>query len=249
MDVYDAATANPFSFDYRNKAACLAYEKHLRELRELALDEPIRKGFQFELSLPSTQSTCPDARPSALFASQAPEVKCTLELCLRLSSRLTSRTQVWVADVQPLAGHGHDTIVLEPLETVQVVVKFLQPSMMSIPPVEELGHLDWEMQYTIPEEGAKDEAKIYKELSDVQGKLVPHFYGMHSVSHHCSPRCTLLHSVSLQVITPSGESAWALVLEYVKGVRLHHFVNDIFVDHDHPVDPQNFQRYCNIVSF
>jgi hypothetical protein len=39
------------------------------------------------------------------------------------------------------------------------------------------------MHYTIPEQAAKDEAKIYEELSDVQGKLVPHFYGMHTVSY------------------------------------------------------------------
>jgi len=75
---------------------------------------------------------------------------------------------------------------LEPEEQVQVVVKFLQPSMMSIPLVKELGPFDWQMHYTIPEQAAKDEAKIYEELSDVQGKLVPHFYGMHTASYDCS---------------------------------------------------------------
>jgi hypothetical protein len=39
------------------------------------------------------------------------------------------------------------------------MVKFLQTSMMSIPPVEELGHPYWQVQYTIPEQGAKEEQK------------------------------------------------------------------------------------------
>ena len=190
MDVNDT---NPFPFDYTNEAACLEYENHLRELHQLALDEPIRKGFQFELSLALTPSTHPNARPSALFASNVPQIQCILKLCWRLSNRLSSRTQVWMADVQPLT--GLDRMPVEP--TLQVVVKFLQPSMMSIPPVEELGHVNWQMQYTIPEEGAKDEAKIYDELCGVQGKLVPHFYGMHTVSNYQSPCCTLLHNVSL----------------------------------------------------
>lgn len=84
---------NSFPFEYTNKAACLEYEKHLRKLYELALDEPVQKGFQFELSLTSTPSTYADARAAA-FASQAPETKCSLKLCQRLS-RLSSRAQVW----------------------------------------------------------------------------------------------------------------------------------------------------------
>jgi hypothetical protein len=31
----------PYPFDYTNNAACLEYEKHLWELNELVLDEPI----------------------------------------------------------------------------------------------------------------------------------------------------------------------------------------------------------------
>lgn len=177
MDVYDIQEDYPFPFDYTNRAACLEYEKHLRELNELALDEPIRKGFQFELSLASVPSTCPNARPLAWFASKAPDIKCTLELCQCLSNRLSSPTQVWVANVWPLQG-------VPELEPVQVVVKFMQPSMMSIPPVKELGHPHWQMQYTIPEEAAKEEAEIYEKLSDVRGKSVPHFYGLHTVGHY-----------------------------------------------------------------
>jgi hypothetical protein len=52
----------------------------------------------------------------------------------------------------------------------------------------------------------------------------------------------------LQVITPSGESAWAIVLEYVKGVTVNRLASDTFPDHNHPQD-ENFQRYCNVVSF
>jgi hypothetical protein len=191
MNANDEAKANPFPFDYKSEVACLAYEKHLLELHDLALDDPIRKGIHFDLSLASPPSTCPDARPLAWFADQAPEIKCNLELCQRLSSRRNSYTQVWVADVTPPAG------LIGP-GPVQVVVKFLQPSMMSIPRVEELGHPGWQLQYSIPEQVARDEAEIYGALSDVRGKAVPHFYGLHTVSHH--PSCSSLYyssSVSL----------------------------------------------------
>ena len=40
----------------------------------------------------------------------------------------------------------------------------------------------------------------------------------------------------LQVITPSGESAWAIVLEYVKGVTVNCLASDTFPDHNHPWD-------------
>jgi hypothetical protein len=46
-------------------------------------------------------------------------------------------------------------------------MKFLQPLMMSIPHVKELGHPGWQLQHTIPEQLAKDEATIYEVLSDV----------------------------------------------------------------------------------
>jgi hypothetical protein len=59
-----------------------------------------------------------------------------------------------VANVQLLQG------ILE-LEPVQVVVKFLQPLMMSIPPVEELGQPYWKTQYTNPEQGAKEGGQKY----------------------------------------------------------------------------------------
>jgi hypothetical protein len=39
--------------------------------------------------------------------------------------------------------------------------------MMSIPPIKELGHSHWQMQYTIPEQGAKEEVGIYEKLSNV----------------------------------------------------------------------------------
>jgi hypothetical protein len=45
----------------------------------------------------------------------------------------------------------------------------------------------------------------------------------------------------LQVITPSGESAWAIVLEYVKGVTLNCLASDTFPDHNHPLD-ENFSE-------
>jgi hypothetical protein len=47
----------------------------------------------------------------------------------------------------------------------------------------EFGHPRWQLQYTIPEQAAKDEANIYKVLNDIQGKVILYFYAMHTVIH------------------------------------------------------------------
>jgi hypothetical protein len=76
MDANNEVKANPFPFNYKSEALCLAYEKYLWELHDLALDDPIQKGIQFNLSLASPPSTCLDAQPLAWFADQPPEIMC-----------------------------------------------------------------------------------------------------------------------------------------------------------------------------
>jgi hypothetical protein len=49
------------------------------------------------------------------------------------------------------------------------------------------------------------------------------------------------------VTTPSGELAWVLVLEYIKGVTLNRLAIDLFPDNGQPLDLENFQRYCKMV--
>ena len=49
------------------------------------------------------------------------------------------------------------------------------------------------------------------------------------------------------MITPSGELAWALVLEYVKGATLDRLARDLFPDNKRLLDLENFQRYCGMV--
>jgi hypothetical protein len=118
------------------------------------------------------------------------------------------------------------------------MLKFLQPLIVSIPPVEEMGHPRWQLEYTIQYQN--DWRRMRQKL---RGKIIPHFYGLHEVSpiYHSSPYP--LPSISLQVITPSGQLARVLVLEYVEGVTLDRLARDFFPDNQ-PLDPQNFQRYC-----
>ncbi|KAJ7279071.1 hypothetical protein C8J57DRAFT_153367 [Mycena rebaudengoi] len=79
-----------------------------------------------------------------------------------------------------------------------LVLKIIQPSMCHYPPPDE----SWWANYTNPQDLAGHEAWAYEALQEKKGLCVPYFFGLHTI------------------ITPSGESAWVLVLEYIPGVTL-----------------------------
>jgi len=80
----------------------------------------------------------------------------------------------------------------------RLVLKIIQPSLCPYPRVDDI----WPGNYTFPEHMALQEAWAYNQLKHKQGRFIPYFFGMHTI------------------VTPSGESASALVLEYIPGDTL-----------------------------
>ncbi|KAJ7196569.1 hypothetical protein GGX14DRAFT_321267, partial [Mycena pura] len=76
------------------------------------------------------------------------------------------------------------------------VLKIIQPSMCYLP------HPDdrWLGNYTDPWNLANEEAWAYQNLAQEQGLCIPYFFGIHEIT------------------TPSKESAWVLVLEFIPGI-------------------------------
>ncbi|KAJ7256249.1 hypothetical protein C8J57DRAFT_1517419 [Mycena rebaudengoi] len=79
-----------------------------------------------------------------------------------------------------------------------LVLKIIRPSVCHYPP--------------------PDKAWAYEALQEKQGLCVPYLFGLHTAINDGRP-LTLSFSPA-QIITPSGESAWVLVLEYIPGVTL-----------------------------
>ncbi|KAJ7155142.1 hypothetical protein C8R46DRAFT_1227096 [Mycena filopes] len=79
-----------------------------------------------------------------------------------------------------------------------LVLKIIQPSMSSYPPGDE----SWLGEYTHPEDLAGSEAWAYEAMKSKQGCIIPYFFGLRTI------------------ITPSGEAAWVLILEYIPGRTL-----------------------------
>ncbi|KAJ7664707.1 hypothetical protein B0H17DRAFT_1091696 [Mycena rosella] len=115
-------------------------------------------------------------------------------ISLRLDQPLQSGpdklSQVWTAVGEFPGANG------EPQTTV--VLKIIQPSMCRYPAVDDI----WRDNYIFPEDFAVEEEWAYNHLADKQGLSIPYFFGLHTI------------------ITPSTESAWVLVLEYIPGQTL-----------------------------
>ncbi|KAJ6466353.1 hypothetical protein C8R45DRAFT_1219451 [Mycena sanguinolenta] len=77
-----------------------------------------------------------------------------------------------------------------------LVMKVIQPSLCLRPDSEDLYWFD---AYYDPFDVAHNEAWIYGQLAQIQGLSIPYFFGV------------------FDIMTPSGEAAWALVLEFISG--------------------------------
>ncbi|KAJ7510311.1 hypothetical protein B0H11DRAFT_1958457 [Mycena galericulata] len=88
------------------------------------------------------------------------------------------------------------TAVVEETGTT-LVLKIIQPSMCDYPEADR----PW-TEYMLPQDLATSEAWAYEHIAHKQGCLAPYFFGLHTM------------------ITPSGEAAWVLVLEYIPGLTL-----------------------------
>ncbi|KAK7026637.1 hypothetical protein R3P38DRAFT_2624502 [Favolaschia claudopus] len=86
-------------------------------------------------------------------------------------------------------------------DETQLVLKILQPSICRGIPWD---HRD---EYFDPRDLAHNEAWVYQHLPHIQGTLIPYFFGLSTI------------------VTPCGEEAWVLVLEYIPGLAGHK-IND-----------------------
>ncbi|KAJ7189373.1 hypothetical protein GGX14DRAFT_547119, partial [Mycena pura] len=77
----------------------------------------------------------------------------------------------------------------------RLVLKIIQPSMCRCPEPDD----SWGWEYADPWDLAHKEAWVYRNLAHIQGLVIPYFFGLHTI------------------ITPSQETAWVLVLEFIPG--------------------------------
>ncbi|KAJ7216557.1 hypothetical protein GGX14DRAFT_605197 [Mycena pura] len=82
----------------------------------------------------------------------------------------------------------------------RLVVKIIQPSLCFIP---EPDNIHWCEAYYDPLDLAHNEAWVYQKLAHRQGLSIPYFFGI------------------FDIVTPSGEAAWVLVLEFIQGPTIH----------------------------
>ncbi|KAJ6541510.1 hypothetical protein B0H19DRAFT_1239343 [Mycena capillaripes] len=116
-----------------------------------------------------------------------------LRLERALQAGVDKLSQVWTA----LVDLPHTPSAMQ----TRLVLKIVQPSLCPYPRVDDI----WPGNYTFPEYMASREAWVYEQLKHKQGRFIPYFFGMHTI------------------ITPSDESAWALVLEHIPGDTLQLF--------------------------
>ncbi|KAJ6573459.1 hypothetical protein DFH09DRAFT_1362096 [Mycena vulgaris] len=81
-----------------------------------------------------------------------------------------------------------------------LVMKIIQPSLCLLP---DPFNLHWREDYYDPLDLAHNEAWVYQKLAHRQGLSIPYFFGL------------------FDIITPSREAAWVLVLEFIPGLTIH----------------------------
>ncbi|KII84175.1 hypothetical protein PLICRDRAFT_373325 [Plicaturopsis crispa FD-325 SS-3] len=166
------------------------YVDTLESLREAAFDNPLTAGTTFTLVLKQV-TLHPHGRPLPRFAAQLPETGAVysviLDRVLQTGSGCDAWGQVWLACVTDPA--SPDQVL------GNIVVKLVQPSLLYHPDPTSF----YQMYWTSPKKVAYTEDWAYRKLRSIQGCEIPYYYGMQTV------------------VTPSGECAWILAMEYVEG--------------------------------
>ncbi|KII84190.1 hypothetical protein PLICRDRAFT_179861 [Plicaturopsis crispa FD-325 SS-3] len=193
--------------------------EELRGLREVALYTPLHTGAEFLIKL---NRVTPHARGRPLprgFARQIPTRRAggqyyTVVLERAIQTKRNSWGQVWVARVSDPADSDSEQNDSDLPVLGHIVVKIVQPSLLPHPNPD--SYHQWE--YIPPKNVACTEDWMYGQLQALQGREVPCYYGMQTV------------------VTPCGESAWLLAMEYVEGETLSRWLDSC---HD---DPGNWRR-------
>ncbi|KAJ7125841.1 hypothetical protein C8R43DRAFT_1111482 [Mycena crocata] len=110
-----------------------------------------------------------------------------------------------VSPIQPGVDYGSQVwkVAVGHLPDICLVAKIIQPSI-----------LDQALSTSDPEGIATHEAEIYGKLASKQGLDIPYFFGKHTI------------------ITPSGEEAWVLVLEYIPGPTVEDVIDKVIESRD-----------------
>lgn len=213
------------------------YAQHLKALRKQALARPLRSGLVFTCNLSTSSEPIGDPANSRLlppFAFGEGAISFRLDKPLKVG--VDRWSQVWLARVFPDV--ACDTT------SSSLVVKFVQPSLLPIPDPHSL--LDFGRRYRIPEEVALREAESYHKLGFLQGSIVPYFFGLQKVSQ-LAPHVFVANPTSTQLAMPSGEIAWVLLLEYIKGPTIQEAFEEPEFEASNQPRPESLSKACKIV--
>ncbi|KAJ7509909.1 hypothetical protein B0H11DRAFT_1702755 [Mycena galericulata] len=181
---------SPYEYQFHKKpsdAAAVSLYNHLSSLRELAISAPLEQGMQFTLDL---QIPPQNPHPGA---RQVPRT-CTTDrphsttVALQLNAALQSGVDTF-SQVWTAAVIG--------VPETYLVMKIIQPSLCFLPDPE--SNMHWREAYYNPLDLAHNEAWVYHTLAHRQGLSILYFFGV------------------FDIVTPSREAAWALVLEFIPG--------------------------------
>ena len=165
------------------------------------LGEKIRVGMGHSMAFrwqPPTQISATARRPLPTAFTKPREVQLILERALApRASQMSS--EVWLARVEVPGDAGFEDLP-------RVVVKFLQPSQMMqeahANEIIEAGPSDHWDHYTFPDAIARREAASYDRLHQLQGDVIPYFFGKDIVSTQ--------HLYWLSLLLPTVDSITSL---------------------------------------
>ena len=217
-----------FPYDDDGFEALKDYIQRLEQCEITCLSAPLATGYEFSFDasapgLPTTEKH----RPLPPVLSTGGPLRLRLVRLLRPSKNRSSRSRmssgVWLAHV--VSEGTQDSDSTDSPSPVSVAVKILQPSQMPFPS-DTLGDCEDYMlpyywrEYQTPDWIARSEAAGYDLLAELQGIVLPYFFGKAIVCRLIllrNVRGDSLTSAPHQISTPCGEPAWALCTEYIEG--------------------------------
>ncbi|KAI0056448.1 hypothetical protein BV25DRAFT_1920992 [Artomyces pyxidatus] len=165
-----------YDFDENSIDSVQQHEDAMMNLRRQGLRRPLHSGVTFHIHL-NRHDAAYEGTPTTILRA------CVRFTHTRPRSASTARAQTLPSD--------------------HVVLKFIQPSMLTFPTVDDVNCSDeWKDMYFPPKYVASREDDIYHVLHPAQCFAVPYYFGVH------------------QVAMPNGEHAHMLVMEYIPGVCL-----------------------------
>ncbi|KAI0056455.1 hypothetical protein BV25DRAFT_1576957 [Artomyces pyxidatus] len=183
-----------FSYDFDEKST-KSVQQHadtMMGLRQEALNRPLQSGatFHIHLNRHDAADQPPRARPLPSFAHASASRTLVLETLLQPG--LKHGSEVWIARVaSPTCGASDPS---QPSD--RVVLKFIQPSMLTFPTVDDvIDSHEWKDAYFPPKYVASREDAIYHLLQPAQGAGAPYYFGVHQVTMPNAARAHARHGV------------------------------------------------------